>query len=688
MRARYRRRVHRCKRGLLWIAAGAVALFASCVPESAAVPCNADEDCAPSELCLRGVCTEGKALGPRPDGGTPVDASEPPSDAGSSADDGGSTEDDAGPVDGGDGGSDGGVPGDDGGDSLTDSGPDPILDAGPPGIVSFTASPSVVSFGGTVTLTWETRGLSSCALEGSDESIETNGSLVVERPASRPYLLRCTDEHDEVYEEEVAVVVGCPSTVTLGALTIASDDDLVLFPTGSCVDVTGSVEVTGISHTSLVALYGLRTVGGGLSLGDNPNLARLDGLELLSEVGGDLRLGFRPDGVGPLRPLPALTSVHGLSALQTIGVDLEIYEASLLPSLAGLERLTEVGDDFDVRDSPLLEGFGALRRLVRIGGLLELSDNLALHTLGLPALESIGRGVRLDDLPALTDVQALSRVEGSLHIIYVRRCDSLTSLAGLEGVSELKEYLHVQLNSSLRDLEGLSGLERAERVVIRHNDALVSANLPALEIVDYSGSSTCSGSYCDGDLIIEHNPRLEQLDDFQSLGFVRRDLRIVQNDSLRDVTGFPRLTRVYNDLVVWGNKSLGNLVGFESLSLVDDLDLFENPELTRVELPALERVIDDVRIVDNDGLTSLDGVQRLSRIGGDLIIERNDRLVDLGSAPLEHVGDYPECVAGCLFHIRENPNLPMSDVWALLEVLGRPAGPGDEENLDVSGNGG
>ncbi len=121
----------RTLRPLPWVFVGCW-LLASCAPgDSAGVPCNSDEECASSEVCVEGGCRPGVA-GARVDAG-PLprdDAGAPPLDAGTAAPHDGGTQPD-GPApdrDGGDGG-DGGLV-DAGGDSGVDGGVDGGFDAG------------------------------------------------------------------------------------------------------------------------------------------------------------------------------------------------------------------------------------------------------------------------------------------------------------------------------------------------------------------------------------------------------------------------------------------------------------------------------------------------------------------------------------------------------------------------------
>src|SRR5690606_24330622 len=207
-------------------------------------------------------------------------------------------------------------------------------------------------------------------------------------------------------------------------------------------------------------------VGGSLNIGGGLNLERLDGLELVNDVDDDLRLGFQENAGDPEMFLPALTSVHGLSALARVGLDVEIVEADSLRSLAGLERLVTIGDDLEVDECPLLESLAGLRRLERIGNALELTDAPALRKLGFSSLTTINGSIALNSV-GVVDLLGLARVESDPWSIWIHHCDSLPSLRGLEGITRVRAVLSLQYNDALTSLDGLENLAAAERVVIR-----------------------------------------------------------------------------------------------------------------------------------------------------------------------------------------------------------------------------
>lgn len=654
-----------------------MSLAACAPPATTATPCNTDDDCAPADACLQGLCARGAQ---HPDASVPPgDAADPPPE-----------DEDAGPVVVDDAGAHANDSGIDDAGAPTDGGPLPdagAVDAGPPAIVSFEATPSSVTLGSTVTLTWVGKDLESCRLEGHEGSLAASGSLVIERPATRPYTLRCTDAAGDEHVAEESVSVTCTELLTLAELVVSAETEAAPFPAGSCVSVTGNVTVQNVSGSDLTGLYGLTNVGGYLTIAGNPNLTSLGGLEMLATVGGDLRLGLQEASTDPLLTNPALRAVHGLSALTDVGVDLEVLEQDALLSLDGLERLSSIGSDLELYGSDVLERVDALHRLTTIGDDLDVNGCPALSSLkGLEGLTAVGR-VLLSGNASLVDVTALSNVVGEISAVYIHNNDSLETLDGLSGITGLRAYLQVQYNDALQRLDGLASLGYTERVLVRGNAALQDVDLPALEKVVYEGEQTCSGStpFCDGMVVLYQNDALTTVSGFHQLVEVG-DVRVIDNEVLTTLSGFSSLASVRNDLVIENNAALWMVLGFPLLADVDDLDVVGNPALEVLSLPALSVVRDDLIVTDNDSLPDLGGFSGLTSVGGSLVIDGNASLAQLGLSALSGIGDYPTCARGCLVHVRNNASLPQAQVDAFVAEQGRPVDALDEANLDLTNN--
>ena len=130
-----------------------------------------------------------------------------------------------------------------------------------------------------------------------------------------------------------------------------------------------------ISTTDLVDLSGLEGLkqAGWVNLHLNSKLVSVDGLDGLQHVQEGLYLGSFLYGVNH-----NLASVEALSALQDVGGDFEIYGTNL-ESLQGLEQLESVGGYAHIQGNKKLPNCLAQAFLanVKVAGAVEINSNLA-----------------------------------------------------------------------------------------------------------------------------------------------------------------------------------------------------------------------------------------------------------------------------------------------------------------------
>ena len=191
--------------------------------------------------------------------------------------------------------------------------------------------------------------------------------------------------------------------------------------------------------------------------------------------------------------------------------------------------------------------------------------------------------------------------------------DDITALNGLTELTAVFGELIIEGNPSLINIDGFENLESA------------------------------------GSLRISNNRSLVTVDGLSSLKQIDRWLHLRFNDALRSVRGLNELTTVGNNVFIWTNFNLINLEGFSKLSQVGgalsfrilntlfDLDDFSSltsvGDLTISGTPIgdldglsnLTFVKGDVYIVGND-LISLNGLIALNSVGGDLWLQQNLQL--------------------------------------------------------------
>jgi len=139
------------------------------------------------------------------------------------------------------------------------------------------------------------------------------------------------------------------------------------------------------------------------------------------------------------------------------------------------------------------------------------------------------------------------------------------------------------------------------------------------------------------------------LSDLTSIG---GNLRIQGNTLLEDIDGLQNLASIDGALRIDGNPLIENIDGLSALtslgadcgsSLCPSLTVRDNAALENISaLSNLDAIVGDVDIHDNPSLTTLDGLMNVTSIGGFLGISENTSLTNLdGLSSLTSVGDSP-----------------------------------------------
>jgi len=152
-----------------------------------------------------------------------------------------------------------------------------------------------------------------------------------------------------------------------------SQADIDNFPTNypDCTEIEGDLRIDGDNITSLNGLSVITSIGGDLIMGNdgsnnwpgNVNLTSLMGLEGLTSIGGSLKINYNP----------ILISLTGLDNLNSIGEDLIIWNNYALTSLTGLDNLISIG-----RDLSIINGFSELTSLSGLDNLNSIGEDLSI----------------------------------------------------------------------------------------------------------------------------------------------------------------------------------------------------------------------------------------------------------------------------------------------------------------------
>lgn len=402
-----------------------------------------------------------------------------------------------------------------------------------------------------------------------------------------------TEPVDTVTTTDDEVTIDCPWDVlvtgpgddmpTNGLHSQADVDTFV-----GCTDVKGNLSISSSEPLDLTPLASLRRITGTLSIygsnchaGQNNGPVSLAGLESLREV--------RAVNLSCLR----VTDLAPLAGLTTIARDLRIEMLPELTSLEGLHNVASVGMALSISDCDKLADLNGLRGLQRAGvrvffGRLPITS---LH--GLEALTQVGEPggesrVGLYSLPDLSSLDGLAIDWRPDHDIWLYGT-GITDMSAFAGVSELTA-LSVAGNPALTSLTGLEQL-----TVVRG----------ALELGDNKNLVDITG-----------------LDDLESVGAL-----ILDNTSLTDAGPLPALTEP-GDVRISNNEQLTSVSVLAGSTALRSLVLEHNPALTAIpELAGLASIEGDFELRTNNGLTDLDDLPAVTKVGGRLAVVYHPELL-------------------------------------------------------------
>jgi len=438
----------------------------------------------------------------------------------------------------------------------------------------------------------------------------------------------------------------------------------------------------GEEVTSLEGLEGLVTVGGDLSIRDNPQLTSLSGLEGLTRVSGNIYVEGNTN----------LASLTGLANLERVGGRLILEKNPKLLSEAGLESAMAVGggyQDLNVADfsGSLLQAVASLPTdfVDEVDVLLILEDNASIAAVG--DFVSKRGGVFSESLKifangtgstSLENLSSLTRVDGDLYLSDRLSLDPLSGLTLIGGALSIcqtgwdyvveREYEYCDdeaaIPESLANLasvgEGFGGVYTSNTLdpfaalfgepilqSLQSLPALGEGDFDLLLTLDSDASVSAVGDFVattggmfPGSLEITGNG-VTSLVTLEALREVRGNLYI-SADQLPSLAGLESLTSVGGDLEIGYNEFLSSISSLQGLTAIgEDLAIIFNDQLSSLAgLEALTRIGKSLSIRRNAILSSLSGLESLSQVGEDIDIEvyNIDNVDGLKDAPLTQVG--------------------------------------------------
>lgn len=392
------------------------------------------------------------------------------------------------------------------------------------------------------------------------------------------------------------------------------EGDVVIGPASYLYNLNGLSVLTSIGgglrmyyNPELVSISGLQnitSIGGWLFIEENEALTSLEGLENLDTIGDDLRL--RMNG--------SLYDIEALSGLNYIGGDVSV-ESSSLHDLAGLENISVIEGYLSIVHNNDLTSLTGLEGLTSIGDYLEIQQNYFLVSLaGLANLMSIGSDLRIGT--GLGGNQALINLVGlaNLHLIggnlWIIDNPSLTDLTGLDSLISIGGSIEIEENTSLTSLFGIENI--------------VAGTITDIQIINNDTLATCDvQSICE--YLASPNGTIEIHDNFTGCNSQEEVEAACLNNCLPDgitfttqaqidsfQVNYPTCTEIQGSVTIWGGDIV-NLDGLINITKIGGyLEIRSNPDLTNLAgLNNVTRIGSTLEIWGCFALTSIDGIKNI-----------------------------------------------------------------------------
>src|SRR5690606_17352979 len=305
------------------------------------------------------------------------------------------------------------------------------------------------------------------------------------------------------------------------------------------------------------------------------DIVNLDPLSNITSIGGYLRFYNNP----------VLQTFEGLNNLTSIGGSLYIDSYNFqLQNLDGLDNLTNIGGSLYFKENnSQLQNIDGLSNLTNIGGSLEITFTSQLQN--------------LDGLNNLTNIGSYLRIDNN---------EQLENLEGLSNLTNIGNDLFIESNDQLEDISGLANIDPAtiggvDGLFIWNNSLLQVCNLPNFcTYLTYPADThprSIGGNA--GNCI---NVAAVELA-CEAACTITDDIVLT---SQADVVNFSSAYMYCSDITV-NNLVLGYATG-STMSDINDLS----------PLQSITAVTGDLIIGNNPNLLTLNGLQNITSVGGNL----------------------------------------------------------------------
>ena len=445
---------------------------------------------------------------------------------------------------------------------------------------------------------------------------------------------------------------------------------------------------------------------GTLNIGDNDSLLNLDGLESLATLDG----WFRIENNDRLTDLNGLWNVTNESIgyvviennpmLSECSVDIVCHGVLSAPSVFISNNADGCNSEEELlEDCSIFCGYYDV--------ILTSQTQIDLFTYYYNLECQIISGNLDISGDGISDLSGLANIIEVRGYINIHDCPSLTNLEGLDNIASIYDYIQLENNEILTDISALNGIDpnTIDSLIIQGNAELSNCSIEAFCNYALSNNSVTiienNNSGCinfeefeEGCLGLIQNlvfTSQEEIDNFPSNCYscasINGDVLIEGSDitNLDSLAYIEEIIGFLNIGGVDGNPNLTSIAGLENLSFVGgELLINNNSSLTTLnglaqsenamQLSDLESVGGNVEITNNNALLNLVGLEDLTSIEGSLIISDNDELLSL--AGIENID--PSGISSIT--ITNNPMLSLCSVLSVCNYLDQASAIADVYN--------
>lgn len=223
-----------------------------------------------------------------------------------------------------------------------------------------------------------------------------------------------------------------------------------------------------------------------------------------------------------------------------------------------------------------------LNILESIGGQLTIGGyywcNPQLSSIrGLDSITIIGGGLSIIENTALKDLKGFSSLQEIGGSLFLTANHSLECIASLNSLTSVENDIRIQSNYALTYLNGLNNLSSVEGIFEFYQNS---------NLVDLSGIENLTHV---GNLSLNHNYNLENINALENLISINGYLFIAYNHGLNNLIGLENTTSIGGPLHIKFNNGLTSLEGIDNIDSwsIDYLYIINNPLLNTCEVQSV-----------------------------------------------------------------------------------------------------